>query len=261
MSGAGNDFIALPEPAEPPTADEVRALCRRSISVGADGVFAINRTEDGVRMIHWNADGGRAELCLNGSRCAAQLAFHLGWAQEAFELETDAGRLQAFAVDEARTQITLPPIVSKPEARTLRVEDTDYSTHFVEVGVPHLVLDSRDLGHPEVATVPVASLSPPLRSHPQLAHGANVNFVETLDPGRINLRTFERGVEAETLACGTGAIASVAVGIQEGRLQAPVRVRTTGGIELEVDGDESRSKILGDARLISRGEILPGAFA
>jgi diaminopimelate epimerase len=255
-SGAGNDFIALAEPEREPTPDEVRAWCRRGLSLGADGVFTLTRTARGGRMTYYNADGSRGELCLNGSRCAARLAFHLGWRESLLELETDAGPLAARLVDGERVTLELPPIAGTPRRLALAVGGATHEGWHVEVGVPHFVLPWPG----DLAAAPVATLGPSLRAHPDLGpRGANASFVRFAAPGRLALRTFERGVEAETLACGTAVVAAVLAGEAAGALGLPAAAATAGGFELIVDRDGDALSLTGDARIVARGELLPGA--
>ncbi len=264
LSGAGNDFLALVEPPAPPGGDRIRAWCRRGLSLGADGLFTIAREQDGddrvMRMVYYNADGGRSDLCLNGSRCAAALAFHLGWAEEGLPLATDAGILRAREAGDARVAVELPDIVGEAEARTLTVDGEDHAGWLLTAGVPHFVLPWPG----SLADAPVARLGKALRAHPDLGDaGANVNFVRHLSFDRCQLRTFERGVEAETLACGTGVVATVAAGVAAGRLGTKVAALTAGGYELTVEaGTDDRPWVLeGDARIVARGELWDGASA
>ncbi len=260
ISGAGNDFLALIELPEAPSPGDIQAWCRRGLSLGADGVFTLERRPEAVRMVHYNADGGRSELCLNGSRCAARLAFHLGWAEGELSLATDAGVLRAAEAGTDLIALELPDIVGKPETRTLSLGGKPYDGWLLRVGVPHFVLP-----WPEgLARAPVDALGKILRSHPDLGNaGANVDFVRFVDSGDCEVRTFERGVEAETLACGTGVVATVAAGVAAGRLSTPATALTAGGYELTVRGKAGdRPWVLeGDARILARGELLRGAAA
>lgn len=262
LSGAGNDFLALVSPEHEPEHARIRAWCARAVSVGADGLFTLARTEHGARMRYWNADGSVGRLCLNGSRCAAQLAFRCGWGtSDTLVLDTDAGPLEARSLDDARIVLHLPPIVGSVEPVSLTVTSETITGWRVTVGVPHLIIaHDRPLDR-----APLERLGPPLRHHEALApDGANVSFARFRDRHRLDLRTYERGVEAETLACGTGAIAAVAVGVVTGRSEAPVTVRTAGGFTLVVttelrQGRFSDLTLEGDARVLATGEILPGA--
>ncbi len=260
LSGAGNDFLALVEPDRPPTAAEVRAWCRRGLSLGADGVFTLENRSDAVHMAHYNADGSRAELCLNGSRCAAALAFHLGWATGALNLATDAGVLAARETSRERIALELPDFVGEPESRLLDHVGESYAGWWLTVGVPHFVLPWRA----GLAAAPVDALGKILRGHPGVgAAGANIDFVRFVSPDRCEVRTFERGVEAETLACGTGVVATVAAGVASGELNTPATIQTAGGYQLIVRGGRADGPwvIEGDARILARGELLAGASA
>lgn len=263
VSGAGNDFIIVVEPGESPSGDEIRAWCRRGVSLGADGVIVLSRAVQGARMWHFNSDGQRSDLCLNGSRCAAQLAFFLGWKMKgSLQLLTDAGPLLARRV-KRHMGLELPAIVRPPEPRTLEVLGHGYEGFEVDVGVPHFVLPWPE----SLARVPVKQLGPALRSHPELGpEGANVSFVRYVASDRFEIRTFERGVEGETLACGTGVVASSVVGVATGAVSLPVTAMTSGGFELTVEGEMNeervvRLELIGDARIVARGELLSGASA
>lgn len=263
VSGAGNDFVALIEPGRSPRPDEIRAWCRRALSLGADGIFTLTPTARGARMVHYNADGGRSDLCLNASRCAAQLVFHLGWQAANLELTTDVGVLRARRIDGGRVALDLPGILGEPQALVLAVGSASYEGWRLRVGVEHFVLPWPE----SLSRAPVAELGPTLRSHPGLGPpGANVNFVRFPSPTRLEIRTFERGVEGETLACGTGVVAAAVAGVAAGRLELPVSALTSGGFELTIDGETEagclrRALLAGDARIVARGRLLPGAEA
>jgi diaminopimelate epimerase len=276
-SGSGNDFIALPEPPADPTAAQIRAWCRRGISVGADGVFTLRRVPGGttttgaptvtaasadtsaaVSMAYYNADGLPAELCLNGTRCAAQLAFHLGWAGAAVEVRTAAGGVRARRLDERRVTLDLDLAVAAPRELTVEIDGTPHRGWSVTVGVPHLLL----LWPGDLEAAPVVGLGRPLRRHPLFAPaGTNVNFVRLDGRRHLTLRTYERGVEDETLACGSGSVAAAALGLALDRLDPPVTVTTRGGFDLLIDRDAAsgRFSLTGDARIVARGELLAGA--
>lgn len=266
LSGAGNDFLALAEPEVEVTAAQVRAWCRRGVSLGADGLMVLRRRGEGVAMDYFNADGQPADLCLNGTRCAARLAFHLGWARGRVEIVTGVGPLEARSAGDQRVALEAPPLTELPRELTVELDgdsgpaDGDLvEGWWVAVGVPHFVLPWRR----DLATAPVAELGPRLRRHPACGPaGANVHFVRYPGPGRLEIRSYERGVEAETLACGTGVLAAVAVGLLIRRLELPVRALTRGGFELEVAGETGggsrlpeRWSLTGDARLLAEGRL------
>ncbi len=260
LSGAGNDFLALVEPETEPTADAIRAWCSRGLSIGADGLFTLVREPDGrARMVHYNADGGRAELCVNGTRCAARLAFHLGWAREAIVVRTDSGDLAATAADGSTVTLELTPPAERPAPATLEVGGQAIEGWRIRVGVPHFVIPWTG----GLAAAPVAELGPKLRAHPKLGEaGANVHWIDYSEPHSLAIRSFERGVEAETLACGSGVLAATAVGLRIGSSKLPVEALTGGGFVLRVggraDGDRSPTwSLTGDARLLATGELLP----
>lgn len=260
LSGAGNDFLALVEPSAPPDGGAVRAWCRRGLSLGADGLFTLERHAEGARMVHWNPDGSRGTLCLNGSRCAALLAGELGWGPpESLRLVTDAGTLETRRLGEQSIQIELPFSLEDP--RPLNLEHGGaYPGFALRVGDPHFVVP---WATPE--SLDVEDLGSALRHHPGLApEGANIHFVAREGPHHIRLRSFERGVERETLACGTGVVAAAWCGIAQGELLPPVHARTAGGFVLTFTGEPSpagfrRPTLSGDARIVARGELWPGA--
>lgn len=253
VSGSGNDFLALVEEDAPPP-EAIQAWCRRGVSLGADGLFVLRRAPDGVVMDYFNSDGYPADLCLNGTRCAAQLAFHLGWAEEAVTIRTGAGTVAARRGDETRVTLELAA-PETPRELVLDVDGIRCAGYAVRVGVPHFVLpwpESLDLA-------PVDSLGRQIRHHPAFEEGANVNFVRYPDGHRMYIRTFERGVEAETLSCGSGILAGAAVGLHIGRSELPLRVSVQGGFELEVGSTDSAWLLGGDARVVAEGTLLDGA--
>lgn len=258
LSGSGNDFVALVEPAQEVGPEVLRAWCRRGVSLGADGVFVLRRAPAGVAMDYFNADGLPADLCLNGTRCAAQLAFHLGWGEDRLEVRTGAGSIVARARGRDVVALEIPLAGVEPKPHTVPIDGASHAGFQVRVGVPHFVLPwSGSFG-----TAPVRTLGAALRHHPHFAPaGTNVNFVQYPSRHRAAVRTYERGVEDETLSCGSGVVASVAAGIAAGVLDLPVEVETQGGFLLRLEaGTESETwSLSGDARVVARGELLPEA--
>ncbi|MBW8875995.1 MAG: diaminopimelate epimerase [Acidobacteria bacterium] len=258
LSGSGNDFLALAEPWETPPPERIRAWCRRGVSLGADGLFILRRAEGGGTMDYFNADGLPADLCLNGTRCAAQLAFHLGWVEERAHLRTGAGSVTARRLDGSRTAVELPAPVEPPQPLTVDIGGTSRAGWRILVGVPHFVL----LWPDGLETAPVRELGRQLRYHPVFGlPGTNVDFVRFPARERMEIRTYERGVEDETLSCGTGVLAGAAVGLVLAKVRLPLRVETQGGFELLVAGDPEAGSwsLAGDARVVAEGELLPGA--
>ncbi len=257
VSGSGNDFLALAEPASTPPPERIRAWCRRGISLGADGLFVLRRTDGVVAMDYFNSDGHPAALCLNGTRCAAQLAFHLGWSTTEAHITTGAGRFTARFLDETRVSLEVP-VPETPREISPEVDGITRAGLFVRVGVPHFVL----VWPESLERAPVVTLGAALRRHPVFgAEGANVNFVRFPAEDWMEIRTFERGVEDETLSCGTGILAGAAVGVALGQARLPLRVRARSGFELEVETDPRGDRwfLNGDARIVAQGELLPGA--
>ena len=279
VSGSGNDFVALAEPAADPAPEQIHAWCRRGVSLGADGVFALRRSgpraggggDDGadgggadqgaeVSMAYWNAGGDAADLCLNGTRCAAQLAFHLGWARSEVRIHTAAGAFRARRLDAERVAIDLDVEVAAPRELAVELDGTPRAGWMVTVGVPHFLLPwTGDLDE-----APVVEMGRALRWHAAFQPaGTNVDFVRFADSRRLEIRTYERGVEDETLSCGTGVVAAAALGLALGRLTGPVTAATRGGFDLTVDRDPAtrRFTLAGDARIVAAGTLLPGASA
>ncbi len=259
VSGGGNDFLALAEPAGIPAAEEIRAWCSRGVSLGADGLFVLRRVVGAggaVDMDYFNSDGLSADLCLNGTRCAAQLAFQLGWADGAVEIRTGAGPVPARRLDDQRVLVEVPA-PETPRELTVEVDGAPVSGWALTVGVPHFVLL-----WPEMESAPVTGLGPPIRYHAAFgAPGTNVNFVRFPERRRMEIRTYERGVEGETLACGTGVLAGAAVGLALGLAEPPLQTLTQGGFILAVEQTPrgGRWSLAGDARIVARGDLLPGA--
>ncbi|MEK7401963.1 MAG: diaminopimelate epimerase [Gemmatimonadota bacterium] len=259
MSGSGNDFVfvdARTEPAGPLTSPEVvGAICSRGTGIGADGVVFLERSAAAeIRLVYLNADGSRADLCGNATLCTARLARELGVVgQGEFGIETDSGVLRARFVGD-RPEIDLKPVTEcRPDAG-LPVSVGEHRIGFAVAGVPHLTILVDD-----VQTVDVVGRGRPLRHHPSLAHGANVNFVQNLGAGAFRYRTYERGVEAETLACGTGAVAATVLLTAWGLATGQARLQTRSGRELRVrlSGPSAAQtpSLSGEARIVFTGQL------
>jgi len=199
VEGAGNDFLlGIGEWADRLAHDPklVRRLCDRRLGVGADGAIALAaESGDRVRLVHRNADGGEAGFCANGTRCAARAAVEVLGCEQRLVVETAWKPIPA-EVDGLQVALDIP----RP---AIAASDSMKDLQFVKVGVPHLVVSVAD-----VAGLDLPAVGPPLRSHQALGpEGANVSFYETDPDGTVRLRTWERGVEGETLACGSGMVA------------------------------------------------------
>jgi len=234
MSGSGNDFIVIDNRrgsvAAAAGADLARRLCRRGFSVGADGLILIERSR--VADFSWrffNADGSEAAMCGNGGRCAARFAFLKGIAPARMRFMTGAGLISAEVKGE-RVKLQLPLPSGYRERVAVAVDGRRIDPGFLVVGVPHAVVQAAALEQ-----APVAQLGRALRYDPAFGTaGANVNFFSVDGPRRLSVRTYERGVEAETMACGTGSVATALVAAAAGLVKSPVTVTTSGGEELVV---------------------------
>jgi diaminopimelate epimerase len=266
MSGSGNDFILVDnrprEYSDSAMIRLTRLLCRRGLSVGADGMIFIEPSERfDFKWRFFNADGSEAEMCGNGGRCAARFAQEIGLAGAEMTFETIAGPIQARVAGRVvKLQLTAPRDLCLNQE--ILVEDIPYRVDFVNTGVPHAVLWMED---PE--KVDVASLGAAVRFHPAFQPaGTNVNFVRMEKDGTVTLRTYERGVEAETLACGTGAVASAVVAAVREQAHSPVAVRTLGGeilvVHLEGKTTDGFAKVFleGLVTLVFRGEVCSEAL-
>ncbi len=248
---AGNDFVIFDNRdgrIRPDWRAFVRWVCDRHYGIGADGVILIeNSSVADFRYVHLNSDGSPAGMCGNGSRCALRFVHEeLGFAPLLrFEI---GGRIYRGSVsgDEVTVEFPDRPHVEPPPA----VQGSDWRPlASVFVGVPHLVLVVEDLDGMDVAAI-----GRELRHHPSFPEGSNVDFLSVLDRETLAVRTYERGVEAETLACGTGALASAAAAWKAGLVASVVRVRFRGG-ELRVDFSREVARLSGPAHLVFRGEF------
>ena len=259
MHGAGNDFVLFDDRALTfPAADRawLASLGARRTGVGCDGLVLLQRPEHAdIAMRFFNPDGSEADLCGNAARCVARLARDLGAAGERMTIETRAGRLAAEVLpDGVRVDMPLPRDWRMD--RTLATAGGPAAYCMVNTGVPHVVVEVADLD-----ACPVAALGAELRYHADFAPaGTNVDFVSVTGPQSCRIRTYERGVEGETLACGTGVTAAALILARRGRLAPPVRVTAAGGDVLTVgfegrEEDVRRVTLLGPAVYVFRGEV------
>lgn len=239
MNGAGNDFVMVDNRNGELqlTTTQIAQLCDRHRGVGADGLLAVEPAEQGAtaRMRYYNADGGEAEMCGNGARCFARFLNHLlGGTQTQVSFETMAGVIGAELIgDQVRLRMSTPHGLSL--GTTLDVAGDSLTVHFLNTGVPHAVVFVDDL-----AAVPVVKWGAALRYHENFKpKGTNANFAKVLETGSIAIRTYERGVEDETLACGTGMVASALLHHLLHGAIGPVKVAVKGGDVLEIGFERS----------------------
>ncbi len=233
MNGAGNDFVLIDNRsgAYKFSTQQIAFLCDRHRGVGADGVLLVEAAEGKAdfRMRYYNSDGGEAEMCGNGARCFTRFVNKITGAFFDMRFETQAGIIQA-QTDGGLVTLSL----SRPHdivlRRTLEIGGVKLLTHSINTGVPHVVTFVDD-----IESTPVEHWGSQIRYHPAFQpNGTNANFIKEIEPGEIVIRTYERGVEDETLACGTGVTASGLIYAALSEATSPVRLLVRGGDWLEV---------------------------
>ena len=261
VTGSGNDFVMFDGRyvrTEELTTEAIVAICDRRLGIGADGVAVLEPTDqDGVHFAFrfWNSDGSPGPMCGNGALCATRLAGVLELARPGEEVRfaTPAGIHRGRVVDD-ESEIWLPDCPAPKAVPAVKTVAGEEAPMVARPSVPHLVLRVKD-----VERVPLETRGPSLRRDPALGEeGANVNWVAPKGDGTWKYRTFERGVEAETLACGTGAVACALVLASEKLLQPPVKLWTRSGLPLVVSWETSPSgatslRLRGEGRVIYRG--------
>lgn len=260
MNGAGNDFVLVDnrDGSLRLTRDQIVRICDRQRGVGADGLLLLARCASGKAQWAWeffNRDGSAAEMCGNGARCFARYVQRLTGASGQVTFETGAGVVAAwFEGDEVTVGLTAPRDLRLNQ--TVVLEGGAQCVHSINTGVPHAVVIV-----PDVEAARVLSAGAEIRHHPHFApRGTNVNFVQVVGPGSLRVRTYERGVEGETLACGTGVTASALVCARLQGFASPVRVTVRAGETLrvgfaEAGGDFRDVRLSGPADFVFEGEI------
>lgn len=259
MHGASNDFILVDDREETfPLADSawLARIGSRRTGVGCEGVILIQPSPDAdFRMRFFNPDGNEAEMCGNGARCVARLARDIGVAPNRMSFDTVAGRIGAeLREDLVRIEMTEP--TGWRMNQSLVVDGQAIAYHFVDSGVPHVVVPV-----PDVAAVDVGRIGPGIRYHADFSpRGANANFIQVTGPHDLAIRTYERGVEGETLACGTGIVAGALIAGRLETVAPPVRVLPASGDVIEVDftlTDDGAGNVtmLGPAEYVFRGTL------
>ena len=268
MNGAGNDFLIfcdlerkLPDEMLPRLA---KTLCHRRLSIGADGIMVVRPAEAGgdYRMLFFNADGSLGEMCGNGARCICRYGYEMGLAGETQRVETTAGLVTGTRIDARNYRIRLnDPSVIKLEY-PLEVGGKVYAGAYVELGnpgLPHGVVPMKDLS--SIPEHELREVGRALRWHEGYPKGANVNFCEVIAPDCIRIKTFERGVEDFTLACGTGSGSTAAVLTLLGQVTGEeVRVISDGGelrVTVELEGNTVKNLWLtGPTNIVCEGDVL-----
>jgi diaminopimelate epimerase len=265
MSGSGNDFILVDH--RKPLLDVRRMkkfaqkVCRRRVSAGADGVIFIERSKKAdFKWRFFNADGSKAEMCGNGGRCAARFAYLRGIAGSSLTFETVAGILSA-RVNGRRVKLEMTKPYGLKLDEKIFVEGKKLNISSINTGVPHAVLFVENLEDVDVVRIGRA-----IRHHLHYApSGTNANFVKVENKSRLSVRTYERGVEDETLACGTGAVASALIAAFKGLVKSPVSIKTSGGeilaVHFEIEGRKVKEVFFeGDVRIIYEGKMWEEAY-
>ena len=259
MNGAGNDFILFDNRTGDIDLDrsQIAQLCDRHRGIGADGILLLEKPTNRAdfRMRYFNADGGEAEMCGNGARCFARFANKVGGQKTKISFETPAGVISAELKDDLVTLRMTEPTDLRLNIDLARVAENK-TVHFINSGVPHVVIPVSKIDGADVRRVGAA-----VRHHKMFSpNGTNVNFIEKCGPNKIAIRTYERGVEDETLACGTGIVASALIFAANENATGPVTVLARGGDELQVgfekSGDRFRNVTLtGPAEFVFEGAV------
>ena len=267
LSGAGNDFVIINnlnrnvDSTDKDFVNFVTKICQRRMSVGADGILLVEPAADvDFRMRYFNADGGEVETCGNGARCISKFAYLNGLVAERMQFLTNAGVYESEIVGE-NVKVRMSDPTDIRINVPLRLADSVHTVGFVNSGVPHVVFFVDNL-----EATDVFDLGQQTRYHTDFKPaGTNANFIRIHSAEQIDIRTYERGVEDETLACGTGSIASAIVSATLGKVTSPVSVRTASGVVLKIhfalENNAAKNVYLeGDARVIYAGELTAEAW-
>ena len=260
MHGAGNDFVMVDDRAGTfPAHDYLRmaAFAANRTGIGCEGVILVQESPVAdFKMAFYNPDGTEADLCGNGARCVAAFAVEIGLAKRNLTMETRAGLIDAEVLDGGLVKVWMPEPRDRRYGISVKVKGQMVTGDYIVAGVPHFIVPVQN-----VAQIDVAKLGRELRlSDAFEPDGTNVDFVQFIAPAKAVMRTYERGVEEESGACGTGAMAAAVVGVETKGLSLPMRVRTSGGYELVVDGDWRRRKatgftLTGPVKKVFEGEV------
>ena len=267
MNGAGNDFIIVNNMDRSIAEDRwsyiARTLCQRHMSIGADGMMVVTEStgDADYRMMFFNSDGSMGEMCGNGARCIARYGYENRLAGEVQKIETTAGIIYGQRIDKRMYRVRLnDPSVIIPYMK-IDVDGREYECAYVELGdpgLPHVAVPVINLREYDEAEL--FRLGRKIRNHPEFTKGANVNFYEITGPDRIYERTYERGVEDFTYACGTGTGSVVTILTLRGAVSGKkVRVEVAGG-ELIIDAEREGKKIknlylTGPTNIVAKGEV------
>jgi diaminopimelate epimerase len=265
MSGAGNDFVVIDNRTGIVRDGErlAKIVCDRRWGIGADGLLLLERGENAdYRMMYYNADGSYGGMCGNGGRCIARYAVEHGIAKSTHTFEA-LGHIYKTSVGRDEVLLAMKDPSRHRKNVVLRVERMSLKTHFIDTGSPHVVVPITQLSkkYKALENIPVVILGRRIRFHREFEpEGTNVNFIERSDTNTIQMRTYERGVEAETLACGTGSVASALIASMIWKMKSPVTILPASAVPLKVsftvvEGNFSNVSLEGQAVATFRGEI------
>lgn len=259
LEASGNDFVVVDnrKGVVKSIKDFTRKVCALHTGIGADGVLLLEKSRKAdFKMRILNSDGSEAEACGNGFRCIAYFAHKVLGFPKKFEFETLAGIIQA-TIKSTGVRVRMGKPVDYREKGELQALDSRIHYSFLNTGVPHTVIFV-----PDLKKVDVNKLGAAIRYHKAFKpKGTNVNFVQVKGKKKIHVRTYERGVEHETLACGTGSTASAIISALQGLTKAPVSVKTSGGETLTIDfkitgkNDIKDVFLEGEARIVFEGKL------
>lgn len=265
MSGSGNDFILIdhrePLLKKDRVKDFVRKVCRRRVSVGADGLILIERSPKAdFKWRFYNADGSEAEMCGNGGRCAARFAYLKGIAGPSLKFETLAGILSA-RVNGKKVNLEMTQPFGLKLDQAIMIDSMEQIISSINTGVPHAIIFVEDLEGMDIVRMGRA-----IRNHSFFSPaGTNADFVRVKKDSQLSIRTYERGVEDETLACGTGAVASALIAAFKGFVKSPVSIETKGGevltVSFEIEAKEVKKVFFeGDVSIVYEAEMWEEAY-
>ncbi|MDD5687731.1 MAG: diaminopimelate epimerase [Elusimicrobia bacterium] len=260
MSGSGNDFIVIDnrEKIVKNPSDFAKKYCHRKFGIDADGLLLVEKSKTAdFKMRYYNSDGSFASFCGNGSRCIALFAYLKKIAPQKMRFDSDADIISAEIVSSCKEEFCYDVKVKMPQPKDIRqdlnvnVENKIFKVSFINTGVPHAVIFVKN-----IKDIDVNDLGKKIRWHKEFKpEGTNVNFVQVTNKSSLHVRTYERGVEAETLACGTGVVASSVISILKEYVSSKVNVLTQGGEILKVYYEEGKIHFEGKVSSIFEGQV------
>ena len=256
MSGTGNDFVVIDNRPRLLTGRETRLFsewCQRRFSIGADGVILMGKGENApVHMRYFNSDGQEAAMCGNGARCAGYFVFEKKLvSKRQFSMETETG-LHRLSVSQENVRVSMPHPTEWCSDFNILKETGWIEGGFINIGVPHYIIFVDD-----IESISVEKTAPYYRFNAKFKEGANIDFVQRMSDNSLRVRTFERGIEGETLSCGTGSVASALTASKRFNLSSPIAIATRGGkLSVGFNHDWSDIWLSGRVALIYEGLIV-----